>query len=111
MEQKPPLPRETAFRDNTRVRVLGQDGIFLTWWLPYRFTEEHHYALRRDGDLEGSTVDAVMYAEHDELTIVEPDWRFCTCRKFPGHNIKDGICQGCELPVRPEDDPGPQRSV
>jgi hypothetical protein len=52
--------------------------------------------------------DEYWRAEAARRRTVPTDWRFCTCRKFPGHNIKDGICQGCGLPVRPEDDPGPR---
>jgi hypothetical protein len=71
METKPPLPRETAFRDNTRVHVRGRDGVFLTWWLPYRFVEQHRYALKRDGDIDGHTGTAIGYADHDELSLVQ----------------------------------------
>jgi hypothetical protein len=30
---------------------------------------------------------------------------YCSCIKGPHHNIKDGICQGCDLPVSPDDMP------
>src|SRR5271155_1983006 len=61
MEQLPPLPRETAFRDDTRVRAAGQGGIWKTWWQPYRFRNQHRYMLTRETD------GRIEYADHDAL--------------------------------------------